>query len=272
MHRPGASAVTAERRWRRSVRRAARSSLPTSVPARTVELPSPLPPASPGNGPTTDRQFPLSPQRNYRFSHEMLRQVAYDTLSRHDRKTRHLAVADHLRTAFAADGEEIVGVIARHYLDALAAVPDDPDADSVRAQAVEALIRAGERAGRTGALSSGGALFAPGGGADRDCRFPRRGACGCATVGARRDDGDERRAVGRDRRLRRPCRQRLLRGRRAPVRRASAGHSDLGHEAVRAVRGGARAAGARSGRPCRRAGCRHGDGNDDAGRDLHVRR
>jgi hypothetical protein len=103
----------------------------------------------------------LSPQRgNYRFSHDMLRQVAYDTLSRHDRKTRHLAVAEHLRTAFAGDGEEVADVVARHYLDALAAVPDDPDAQSVRERAVAALIKAGERAARTGALASGGASFA----------------------------------------------------------------------------------------------------------------
>ena len=104
---------------------------------------------------------PLSPQRgNYGFSHDMLRQVAYDTLSRHDRKTRHLAVADHLRTAFAGDGEEVADVIARHYLDALAAVPDDPDVQGVRQRAVAALIKAGERAARTGALAGGGSSFA----------------------------------------------------------------------------------------------------------------
>ena len=58
----------------------------------------------------------------------MLRQVAYDTLSRRDRKARHLKVAAHLRAAFPGDGEEVADVIARHYLDALDAVPDDPDA------------------------------------------------------------------------------------------------------------------------------------------------
>ena len=43
----------------------------------------------------------LSPQRgSYQFSQNMLRQVAYDTLSRRDRKARHLAVAAHLRAAF----------------------------------------------------------------------------------------------------------------------------------------------------------------------------
>ena len=71
---------------------------------------------------------PLSPERgSYQFAQQMLRQVAYDTLSRRDRKTRHLAVAAHLRAAFPGDGEEVADVIARHYLDALDAVPDDPD-------------------------------------------------------------------------------------------------------------------------------------------------
>ncbi len=51
---------------------------------------------------------PLSPERgSYQFAQQMLRQVAYDTLSRRDRKTRHLAVAAHLRAAFAGDGEEV---------------------------------------------------------------------------------------------------------------------------------------------------------------------
>ena len=95
---------------------------------------------------------PLSPERgSYRFAQQMLRQVAYDTLSRRDRKARHLAVAGHLRAVFAGDGEEVADVIARHYLDALNAIPDDPDAADIRVQVVTALIRAGERAERTGA-------------------------------------------------------------------------------------------------------------------------
>ncbi len=97
---------------------------------------------------------PLSPERgSYQFAQQMLRQVAYDTLSRRDRKTRHLKVAAHLRTAFAGDGEEVSDVIARHYLDALHAAPDDPDAARIRAEAIAARIRAAERAERTGALA-----------------------------------------------------------------------------------------------------------------------
>jgi class 3 adenylate cyclase/tetratricopeptide (TPR) repeat protein len=97
---------------------------------------------------------PLSPERGtYRFAQDMLRQVAYDTLSRRDRKVRHLAVAAHLRSTFPDDGEEVMDVIARHYLDALAAVPDDVDTDAITEQAVEALTRGAQRAERTGAPS-----------------------------------------------------------------------------------------------------------------------
>jgi class 3 adenylate cyclase/tetratricopeptide (TPR) repeat protein len=104
---------------------------------------------------------PLSPERgSYRFSQEMLRQVAYDTLSRRDRKARHLAVAAHLRATFPGDGEEVADVVARHYLDALNAMPDAPDAAEIRGQAVAALTRAAERAERTGAPAGAAASYA----------------------------------------------------------------------------------------------------------------
>ena len=103
----------------------------------------------------------LSPERgSYRFAQNMLRQVAYDTQSRRDRKIRHLKVAAHLRAAFSNDGEEVADVIARHYLDAFNAVPDDPDADEIRRQAIGALIRAAERAERTGAPARAASSYA----------------------------------------------------------------------------------------------------------------
>jgi class 3 adenylate cyclase/predicted ATPase len=95
---------------------------------------------------------PLSPERgSYRFSHQMLRQVAYRTMSRRDRKARHLVVAEYLRQAFPGAGEEVTDVVAGHYLAALDAVPEDPDTTQVRRQAIGTLIRAAERAQRTGA-------------------------------------------------------------------------------------------------------------------------
>src|SRR6185437_2464133 len=104
---------------------------------------------------------PLSPERgSYQFAQQMLQQVAYDTLSRRDRKARHLAVAAQLRAAFPGDGEEVADVIARHYLDALHAVPEDPDTGQIREQAVSALTRAAQRAERTGAPARAATSYA----------------------------------------------------------------------------------------------------------------
>ena len=95
---------------------------------------------------------PLSPERvGYRFSHELLREVAYETLSRRERKDRHLAVAAYLRETFAHGGEEVSEIVARHYLDALAAGAGDADAETIREQALAMLVRAAERAERAGA-------------------------------------------------------------------------------------------------------------------------
>jgi class 3 adenylate cyclase/predicted ATPase len=103
----------------------------------------------------------LSPERgSYGFTQDMLRQVAYDTLSRRDRKARHLAVAAHLRAVFPGDGEEVTDMIARHYLDALDAVPDAADAEQIRGQAIAALSRAADRAVRTGAPARAAASYA----------------------------------------------------------------------------------------------------------------
>ncbi len=95
---------------------------------------------------------PLSPQRGqYGFSQELLRTVAYDTLSRRERKPRHRAAAEHLRLTFPNDGEEVVEVIASHYLSAHRAARDDDDAPALRAEAILALRRAAQRANTVGA-------------------------------------------------------------------------------------------------------------------------
>ena len=102
---------------------------------------------------------PLSPQSGaYVFAQNLLRQVAYDTVSRRERKARHLAVAAHLQVTF--DGDEIMDVVARHYLDALACVENDVDDDEIRAKACDALVRAAEHASATGAPRRASAQFA----------------------------------------------------------------------------------------------------------------
>jgi class 3 adenylate cyclase len=84
---------------------------------------------------------PRSPERGqYRFVQALLRGVAYDTLSRRDRRSRHLSVAGYL--GVLPDADAIAGIIAAHYLDALESVPDAPDAGELTAHAVSLLEQA----------------------------------------------------------------------------------------------------------------------------------
>jgi predicted ATPase/class 3 adenylate cyclase len=90
---------------------------------------------------------PRSPERGqYGFLHALVQRVAYDTLSRKDRKARHLAVAAYLESEWGPDDVDIVEVVAAHYLEAYRAAPDAEDAAAIRARAWEQLARAGERA------------------------------------------------------------------------------------------------------------------------------
>jgi class 3 adenylate cyclase/tetratricopeptide (TPR) repeat protein len=89
---------------------------------------------------------PRSPEHGqYSFLQDLIRHVAYETLSKRERRGRHLAAAAHLESAFP-DEEEIVEVLASHYLDAYRAAPDAEDADEIRTNAREKLARAGDRA------------------------------------------------------------------------------------------------------------------------------
>ncbi|HET9718455.1 MAG TPA: adenylate/guanylate cyclase domain-containing protein [Solirubrobacteraceae bacterium] len=94
----------------------------------------------------------LTPDRGqYGFAQGLLRTVAYEMLSRQERKGRHLAAAEHLREVFPGEGEEVAEAIATHLLDAYRAAQADPDALQIRERAVEALRRAAQRAGTVGA-------------------------------------------------------------------------------------------------------------------------
>ena len=87
---------------------------------------------------------PRSPERGqYSFVHRLIREVAYGTLSRRDRRSRHLAAA---RFFEALGDDEIAGVLATHYLDAYRAAPDGDEGAAVAAQARVALRGAADRA------------------------------------------------------------------------------------------------------------------------------
>ena len=107
------------------------------------------------------RADPLSPERgHYGFTQTMFRQVAYDTQSRRERKARHLKVAEHLSRVFPDQGEEVAEVVAEHVLDALRAVPEDPDVPDLRLRGCDLLDRAGQRALAVGAPATAAESFA----------------------------------------------------------------------------------------------------------------
>ena len=96
---------------------------------------------------------PTSPEHGqYGFLQDLVRYVAYETLSKRERRARHLAAAAHLEAAFANE-DEIAEVVASHYLDAYTALPDADDAAEVKAKARGALVRAGDRADSLGAAA-----------------------------------------------------------------------------------------------------------------------
>ena len=103
----------------------------------------------------TVRADKLSPERGqYAFTQSLIRSVAYDMLSRAERKARHLRTAAHMRAAFPDEGAEVAEVIGAHLFDAYKAAGDDPDAEELRAQACDAYTRAAERAASVGALEA----------------------------------------------------------------------------------------------------------------------
>ncbi|MGH3065140.1 MAG: ATP-binding protein, partial [Gaiellaceae bacterium] len=90
---------------------------------------------------------PTSPEHGqYGFLQDLVRHVAYETLSKRERRSRHLAAAAYLLSAFASEEEEVVEVVASHYLAAHEAVPDAEDAAEIRGNAQAMLVRAGQRA------------------------------------------------------------------------------------------------------------------------------
>jgi len=79
----------------------------------------------------------------FKFVQTVVRQVAYSTLSRHDRKAGHLAVAQHFEGSPEADVDAIV---AQHYIGALEAVPGAADISELQRRSVSFLLRAASRA------------------------------------------------------------------------------------------------------------------------------
>jgi class 3 adenylate cyclase len=87
---------------------------------------------------------PRSPERgNYAFVQALIREIAYGTLAKRDRITRHLAVASWLETL--AD-PELAAAVAGHLVAARGLMGDGPESDALAARAVSSLRAAGDRA------------------------------------------------------------------------------------------------------------------------------
>jgi len=92
-----------------------------------------------------------SPERGqYAFVQALIREVAYNTLAKRDRKTRHLAAA---RFFESLETDELAGGLAGHYVAAYRNAPEGPEADALAAQARIALRAAAERAINLGSPS-----------------------------------------------------------------------------------------------------------------------
>ena len=93
-----------------------------------------------------------------RFVQTLVRQVAYAILSRRDRRTRHLAAAEHL--AGLADPDELSALTAQHLLDAIAnSTSDDNEVPELKQRACEMLEKAGRRARSLGSTAEASRLF-----------------------------------------------------------------------------------------------------------------
>ena len=93
---------------------------------------------------------PRSPERGqYAFVQALIREVAYNTLARADRKRRHLAAARFFENL---DSDELAGGLAGHYLAAQQNAAEGPEADALAAQARIALRAAAERASVLGSF------------------------------------------------------------------------------------------------------------------------
>lgn len=94
------------------------------------------------------RSDPLSPERGqYTFSEGILRTVAYEMISKRERRPLHLAAAEHLASSFPADRDEVAELIATHLLAAYRFGPDEP----LRRRTLKALRGASRRAAAVGA-------------------------------------------------------------------------------------------------------------------------
>ncbi len=92
----------------------------------------------------------------FAFVQALIREVAYHTLARKERKTRHLAAA---RFFESLGSDELAGALAGHYLAAYGNAAEGAEADALAGQARLALRGAAERAAALGSYEQAVALY-----------------------------------------------------------------------------------------------------------------
>ncbi len=141
---------------------------------------------------------PRSPERGmYGFVQALIREVAYGTLAKRERRARHLAAARF----FESLGEdELAGALAGHYIAAWQAAPEGPEGDAVAVQARLALVGAADRALNLGSPESAigfleQALLVTGDPADRAPILERAGRAASNALRPDRADAFLREAI-----------------------------------------------------------------------------
>jgi class 3 adenylate cyclase/tetratricopeptide (TPR) repeat protein len=96
--------------------------------------------------------------RSYGFVHRQVQRVVLDTLSRRERKARHLSAAECL-TRQGSD-PDLAAILAGHLVAACEARPDDADTPDIRRRALRLTLDAAQRADGVGALNEAVELYA----------------------------------------------------------------------------------------------------------------
>jgi predicted ATPase len=93
---------------------------------------------------------PRAPTRGqHAFVQALLREVAFSTLSKRERRARHLAAARYFESL---GDDEVAGAIATHFVEAYRAAPEGPEGEAVATQARISLLATAERAHGLGAM------------------------------------------------------------------------------------------------------------------------
>jgi class 3 adenylate cyclase/tetratricopeptide (TPR) repeat protein len=107
-----------------------------------------------------ERRSSVGDEAEFAFSHALVRDVAYSQIPRMDRARKHRRVAEWIERLSVERREDFAELAAHHWLEALELVRAAGQADAeLEARARAALVVAGERAHRLGAVDAAAELF-----------------------------------------------------------------------------------------------------------------